>query len=1249
MVTPRSPLDDLAEQVAGPGTRVRDPRAFTKFLLDSAQQLDSQFPAPEEDAISRLSREVQLLEQGHVGPDQVSPEARALASQRFDQGPSLNPLQMAADYGRALPSAGRVFGEATLTAAYPLSLAGSGAATIGAEKAGLGPNWQTAAGVVGGLAEGPRAVMGARKVAAPLGGIGNPLAGAGRNIAKSTQKLGKAEAMEAAAVAKAERAALPLGQRVAGAVDRLSPVGVADAQYQPPPQPLPIGIAPNVIPDPYGVDQIKPGLRMSQKIGNAINDEVFDRFGIKKVKADVNASPAIDDHLRILEAGKAQESLVGDRVGALIKKAGFQFDIDGRITTLKQIDPDNWDGPLLSSLVRRMPIYENALGLTGDQRVALREISKTLEPYIKASDDALEILGKERGTAPDIVEGGKYFPRTRDVDPNLRSQIYGNRRGAGGSLKTTRFEQAEEGLQKGIEYLPPEDAARGFIREVTNRVANANTAKYLRQFGETVEDRTNMGLKAKVETLRAKISGRIQTLAVQSTRGKAELRAAKESGVTEAKSAARFQDLANLPVDTAVQQIAKSLGLTQKQVTEYGVRKDLYDIWSAYNQNLRQTTVTLGKNVKPFSATDTGLALERAKGELRVLERIDKKIGKAVDATHRKVDNVTGDVQSRLAKQAIKQEQRAAATGARATDTADELELLRQELADVAGEWEKAKSIAKDTPIGQSAIDIPGLEAYTFPNAFADAVNKELKIIAKAKTGNAWQATNSMMQSTAITADNSWAGIHGLFGMYDDPKAFGIALKINARAMGDENALRQHILSKEIWARKNGLPTPSELAQRGLRLDASAGSVQDIAIPAKIGRLPVIKQTNRMFIHSGVAQKLNWTYDIIEEELRQGQTVDTLRKSGDLDRIVTAMNRGGGLASHGAGGRTGEAVLFAARFLQARIENVANGVMGLRSLELADIPMFPGKYNVKVGFKTPLEQRYARRAMLRMIGAGTMLTVGANEALGEETDFRPIVNGRYNANFMKIRIGERDFSIFGPFDSLARFLVDSSTGVATGNFGQAAGAGRSLVNPVVSLAIDLISGEDAVGNPTPQIQTLRVQDTPELAQAVGQRFVPIAARNVPETIGQAVEGVQSGDPTEVASGALGTAGELAGYKTAPLGFTDVADKETALSYPGRRYANLTDAQKKAIERRLYTKYPEVMMRSIEKQFAEYQFRRLSASEINMLKGDLDDIAQYSANPSLRLKAQDIRKKIATNETKRKSTGGQSTFPTPVYK
>ena len=128
--------------------------------------------------------------------------------------------------------------------------------------------------------------------------------------------------------------------------------------------------------------------------------------------------------------------------------------------------------------------------------------------------------------------------------------------------------------------------------------------------------------------------------------------------------------------------------------------------------------------------------------------------------------------------------------------------------------------------------------------------------------------------------------------------------------------------------------------------------------------------------------------------------------------------------------------------------------------------------------------------------------------------------------------------LLGPFDSLFRLVVSSGAGVATGDFGQTVESWRSLLSPTRSLLVDWLTGENAIGDPTPQIFEFQAQDVPELAERVGQSFVPIAARNAPETIRQTV---RAESPVEAAAGAVGTAAEFSGYKTSPLGFTDVAD------------------------------------------------------------------------------------------------------------
>ena len=74
-----------------------------------------------------------------------------------------------------------------------------------------------------------------------------------------------------------------------------------------------------------------------------------------------------------------------------------------------------------------------------------------------------------------------------------------------------------------------------------------------------------------------------------------------------------------------------------------------------------------------------------------------------------------------------------------------------------------------------------------------------------------------------------------------------------------------------------------------------------------------------------------------------------------------------------------------------------------------------------------IEQRIARRALVRLIGTGTALTFFANSMLGQETDGRPFVDGKVNSNFMRIRFGGRDWSVFGTWDSLARAIATVAT------------------------------------------------------------------------------------------------------------------------------------------------------------------------------------------------------------------------------
>lgn len=1028
------------------------------------------------------------------------------------------------------------------------------------------------------------------------------------------------------------------GARVApGAmgVTRGVPVGgqVAHAATQGVPPVQPAAAAPKPVFDPYGLNDAPEPLSRLDRIQNAMR-EVSLEHGGPGVIADPKITPIMRGRGRIIRVGESQSDLAANEVATQVKRTGFRFDEQGRIPALAGIDPENPSGPLMSSLLARLPLYEKRLSPV--QLAALRSISDTMGAFGAAA----KRVGIETGTRADIIDGGSYFPRTAEIsDKAIRSQVFANRRpGTGSYRKTATFDQAEEGLAAGVEYLTPEEAARGYVKSVSKDIANAHAANQIKALGvgSTPADRIDHALQLDVEKLRSSISGRIQTLARQTSRAGAEYRAAGEAAGSAQATETTLGELADLPIDRAVDELGRSMGLSRAQVNRKEIRESLYEWARAYRKDMA------GASADPYAATPAGQALERARGELRVLERLDTKFGKAQGATRGKVDRVTTRAVEGLERQTSRAEQRYAATAGKATDTADTLESLRTQLEGLSGRWEKAKNLAGYTPQDSSLTTLPGLQKLALPTRMAEAIETVLNQ-EKPSTGGLEKtigAARRIMQAGMTTLDNSAPGIQGLLLAYRNPKAFAVGMKANYKIWaGRPDVIRAVISDSDRVASAKGLPTAKELARYSLNLSEGGSAVYDVSIPAKIRNLPGINRAQRAFEGFGLPARLQHAYDVIGEEIATGRTLDEIKSSGDMQKLMQGANRITGIADTPFGGGPGQAVLFAARFLQARMANVANGVMGLKSFELHDVvPMLPNKLNVRVGFKTPIEQRQARKAMLRMIGVGVGLTVAANEARGKETDFRPVVNGRWNSNFIKVRdVLGRDISVFGPYDSLLRLIVGVPTGVVTGKPGESVDAARSLGAPHVALAWDVISGEDVVDNPVPKLTELRTEDIPALAGRVGESFTPISGGNVSPYVRQGVQAVQEGEIVKAAGAAGGAAFELHGGKSAPLGFTDEADRVSQKLYRKEWYG-LNDSQQKYVRERMYTEAPEIMLRTAEKDFAEYELRRLNAQDVSMLRSSLKKLA-LSSNLRVRARARELLKKLDDAERSRKPQSG----------
>ena len=951
--------------------------------------------------------------------------------------------------------------------------------------------------------------------------------------------------------------------------------------------------------DVLGLRPIEPHLSHIQNIKNLVRGTLG--RPLKLVEDDPVGNAVMSERGRLIPIIDTQGNQAGIMSLTIIRGA-FDLNKRGGILALKGIDPTIKGAPTIADVAARLPLYIDSL--SPSQVVAIRRLQEIMKPYGKGLDD----VGVEVGKRPDVMDGGFYIPRGSaelegfDIPIKIRGVAYG--RAKPGFERPATFPSQSAGIDDGWEYLMPWDAITTYAKTAGDEIATAHVTGYLKnvrnEAGELLaskaKDRVDDILRNTVNRIRNSIRTTRETLVRRTVRGRA---GALESGRASrsADDAAARSTRASERLDEALEGYSQAdhnelreqmrNAFTRGRALAYQLGGDLVRLRNATGA-LTRTERAIQRKSDELLATISKLEALEVPGQRRAyqktqteLSRLNREIESLVDeggALSDKVDSLidsgrllsTQSQANRTAMVATRQFERmqqvqAAAIGSaeremrlllaearradkfsaaaagrstrsieREATTAARYDSLRNALRDVSQEWEREILKSRATPIGYAPIPLRGLEGLSFPDALANTVNKILRregarMGPEAGVLDVVNAYNNFYRWLSATMDNSAPGIQGLMAMYSDPVAYSQALKLNLRSWaGGDKTLGLFMENFNTIAKSRGRMNSLEWGREGLRIGGAETEFQlGAGFSARLRNLPVIKEANRAFGFFGDALRLNWADDMLEAEMRSGRTLENIIRSGDAQKIASITNNMTGWAPGKAFGSIGDLLLFAPRFLQSRLETVAKAGLGLR----------PG---------ANIDQRAARRSILKMIGYGTVLTVAINEMLGEETDFEPIKKGRYNPNFMRIRYGGRDWSLFGTWDSLARALVSTASG-------DPMGAVRSMGSGLLQNTWDFLTNEDFMGD--------SVRDNPlDFAIWIAKSHSPFFLQEVPAIVGKGLEG-------DVLPASITLVGEVFGAKSMPLSFTDRLDILSQEMY-GVKVDTLNDKQRKFLVNRL---------------------------------------------------------------------------------
>lgn len=579
------------------------------------------------------------------------------------------------------------------------------------------------------------------------------------------------------------------------------------------------------------------------------------------------------------------------------------------------------------------------------------------------------------------------------------------------------------------------------------------------------------------------------------------------------------------------------------------------DAWSAadniadaladdFAETARRMDVLEQNSIKPdFDAARTRKALDDAKGQFA--DKVQAKIKKAEELARREeraASNMRANISTAKSEELNRViENRARFLGAafdRQSETAQELERVKTALqANIDNRHDLKAAIKSTQELGRNATAplrgtelknrLPGWEpGLTVPAAWQNTLDNLIPYEPKGSHGAivAFDMLNNIMRAVGATADASWGGTVGLLGLADDPRIGAKALKEGW--LSALNPSREWNTINKIAEREaaKGMPTLERAVLTG-HLQIAPAEVMNLSLGKPGSWLNKLEETrpiqffDALYRAPGDVTRVEQFYKTLGNMKASGVDITTdkaIIEAANAANVISGRATRGPLGMSGAvSGRT----FFAGRFFQSQVETVLNAML-----------------------VSGVEGDVARRALLRLAGAGAAFTYTVNKLNGQETEWNPIkgfefknpigdggiespIGGSLNSNFMRVRMLGHDYSVFGPWDSLVKGIVATAQGEPHIFL-------RSKMAPISGAVADVVKGSDAIGRPLDRTSIGNYAPVP-----FGVRDVVKQGFNTDFT-----------DPKEVAGLGLSATAGLLGIKNSPMTPREVYNEALGKGY-----------------------------------------------------------------------------------------------------